>query len=113
MVGTRVQFSTILANINKKIYSYFWTKPAKYTCLVFVLCICNSNPMVGTRVPSSTILANANKQFILNFGLNLQNTPTLCLCCVFVIVTQWLGQEFDSQQFWQIPIIKILFLFLD
>ncbi len=27
--------------------------------------------------------------------------------CVFVIVTQWLGQEFDSQQFWQIPFNKL------
>jgi hypothetical protein len=76
------------------------------TPCVFVLCICNSNPMVGTRVRFSTILANMVKNIILIYGLNRQNTPTLCLCCVFVIVTQWLGQEFNSQQFCQIPIIK-------
>ncbi len=31
----------------------------------------------------------------------------LCICN---IVTQWLGQEFDSQQFWQIPIEKKIVL---
>ncbi len=33
-----------------KLFLFLDFKPAKYTYLVFVLCICNSNPMVGTRV---------------------------------------------------------------
>ncbi len=41
----------------------------------------------------------------------MQNTPTLCLYCVLVIVTQWLGQEFNSQQFWQISIKKFILIF--
>jgi hypothetical protein len=51
------------------------------------------------------------------------NNAKFNFCCVFVILTQWLGQsinsvflrlrEFDSQQFWQISINFSLFFQLD
>jgi hypothetical protein len=67
MVRTRVQFSTILANTNKNIILIFGLNLQNTPYLVFVLCICNSNPMVGTRVQFSTILANTNKKKLFLF----------------------------------------------
>jgi hypothetical protein len=84
MVGTRVRFSTILANTNKKFILIFGLNlqntHALCLCCVFV----NSNPMVGTRVKFSTILANTNKKIYSYFWTKLAEYTLPCVCVVYL-----------------------------